>query len=214
MSAMLTAPSGRLAGVLALAPHHPDRGAGQVEIPAEREARGLREDERRIAMGVGRARFPFVRDLDGFDFAAQPSIDRGRSARSPHTVQRVRLAAEHRQLQRGEGAGAARLNRRGAARAAFEYPGAALGGGAVKRREFRVEVAARLRLRHEMVMAILAAHERGTILAGELRRGGPGRADHDPRRNAGFEHPRNANWPMFSPIVNFRFGATRSIAST
>jgi hypothetical protein len=30
----------------------------------------------------------------------------------------------------------------------------------------------------------------------------------NPRRNAGFEHPRNANWPMFSPIVNFRFGAT------
>ncbi len=25
-------------------------------------------------MGVGLARFPFVRDLDGFDFAAQPSI--------------------------------------------------------------------------------------------------------------------------------------------
>ena len=21
------------------------------------------------------------------------------------------------------------------------------------------------------------------------------------------EHPRNANWPMFSPIVHFRFGA-------
>src|ERR1700757_5409814 len=27
-------------------------------------------------MGVGRARFPFVRALDGFDFAAQPSIDK------------------------------------------------------------------------------------------------------------------------------------------
>jgi len=27
-------------------------------------------------MSVGLARFPFVRDLDGFDFAAQPSIDR------------------------------------------------------------------------------------------------------------------------------------------
>ena len=27
-------------------------------------------------MSVGRARFPFVRDLDGFDFAAQPSIDK------------------------------------------------------------------------------------------------------------------------------------------
>ena len=27
-------------------------------------------------MGVGLARFPFVRDLDSFDFAAQPSIDK------------------------------------------------------------------------------------------------------------------------------------------
>jgi hypothetical protein len=33
-----------------------------------------------------------------------------------------------------------------------------------------------------------------------------GRADHHPRRNAGSEHPRNANWPMFSSIVNFHFG--------
>src|SRR5882672_7958743 len=40
---------------------------------------------------------------------------------------------------------------------------------AVKRHEFRVEVAARRRLCHEMVMAILAAHEGGTILASELR---------------------------------------------
>jgi DNA replication protein DnaC len=35
-----------------------------------------RKDERRIEMSIGLARFPFVRDLDGFDFAAQPSIDR------------------------------------------------------------------------------------------------------------------------------------------
>ena len=35
-----------------------------------------RKDERRIEMSVGLARFPFVRDLDGFDFAAQPSIDK------------------------------------------------------------------------------------------------------------------------------------------
>jgi DNA replication protein DnaC len=33
-----------------------------------------RKDERRIEMGL--ARFPFVRDLDGFDFAAQPSLDK------------------------------------------------------------------------------------------------------------------------------------------
>ena len=39
----------------------------------------------------------------------------------------------------------------------------------MKRYGFRIVVAARLRFRHEMVMAIPAAHERGTILAGELR---------------------------------------------
>src|ERR1700730_8987916 len=37
------AASGRVVGGLALAQHHPDRGVGQVEIPAQREARGLRE---------------------------------------------------------------------------------------------------------------------------------------------------------------------------
>ena len=35
-----------------------------------------RKDERRIELSIGLARFPFVRDLDGFDFAAQPSIDK------------------------------------------------------------------------------------------------------------------------------------------
>jgi DNA replication protein DnaC len=35
-----------------------------------------RKDERRIEMSIGLARFPFVRDLDGFDFAAQPSVDK------------------------------------------------------------------------------------------------------------------------------------------
>src|SRR5882724_13640720 len=35
-----------------------------------------RKDERRIEMSIGLARFPFVRDLDSFDFAAQPSIDK------------------------------------------------------------------------------------------------------------------------------------------
>ena len=35
-----------------------------------------RKDERRIEMAIGLARFPFARDLAGFDFAAQPSIDR------------------------------------------------------------------------------------------------------------------------------------------
>jgi DNA replication protein DnaC len=33
-----------------------------------------RKDERRIEMTMKLARFPFVRDLSGFDFAAQPSI--------------------------------------------------------------------------------------------------------------------------------------------
>jgi DNA replication protein DnaC len=49
-----------------------------------REALGLfcereiaRKDERRIEMSMGLARFPYVRDLAGFDFAAQPSIDKG-----------------------------------------------------------------------------------------------------------------------------------------
>src|SRR5215212_12029043 len=57
--------------------------AGRRELTI-REALGLfcereiaRKDERRIEMSVGLARFPFVRDLAGFDFAAQPSIDKG-----------------------------------------------------------------------------------------------------------------------------------------
>jgi DNA replication protein DnaC len=37
-----------------------------------------RKDQRRIDMSFGLAKFPFVRDLTGFDFAAQPSIDRAR----------------------------------------------------------------------------------------------------------------------------------------
>ena len=36
-----------------------------------------RKDQRRIEMSFGLARFPFHRDLAGFDYAAQPSIDRG-----------------------------------------------------------------------------------------------------------------------------------------
>jgi DNA replication protein DnaC len=36
-----------------------------------------RKDQRRIEMGFGLARFPYVRDLAGFDFAAQPSLDKG-----------------------------------------------------------------------------------------------------------------------------------------
>ena len=32
-------------------------------------------EERRIQMGLGIAKFPYVRTLEGFDFAAQPSLD-------------------------------------------------------------------------------------------------------------------------------------------
>jgi DNA replication protein DnaC len=32
-------------------------------------------EERRMRMGMGVAKFPFVRTLDGFDFGAQPSLD-------------------------------------------------------------------------------------------------------------------------------------------
>jgi DNA replication protein DnaC len=34
-----------------------------------------RKDKRRIEMAVKIAHFPYVRDIDGFDFAAQPSVD-------------------------------------------------------------------------------------------------------------------------------------------
>src|SRR5919112_994138 len=56
--------------------------AGRRELTI-REALGLfcereiaRKDERRIEMSIGLARFPFARDLSGFDFGAQPSIDK------------------------------------------------------------------------------------------------------------------------------------------
>jgi DNA replication protein DnaC len=45
-----------------------------LSLFCEREI--ARKDERRIEMSIGLARFPFVRDLDSFDFAAQPSIDK------------------------------------------------------------------------------------------------------------------------------------------
>jgi DNA replication protein DnaC len=41
----------------------------------EREV--ARRNQRRIDMAFGLARFPFARDLNGFDFGAQPSIDKG-----------------------------------------------------------------------------------------------------------------------------------------
>ena len=39
------------------------------------EAEVAHREERRMRMGTGIAKFPFVRTLDGFDFAAQPSLD-------------------------------------------------------------------------------------------------------------------------------------------
>ena len=45
-----------------------------VAYLCEREI--ARKDERRIEMALGLARFPMVRDLDGYDFAAQPAVDR------------------------------------------------------------------------------------------------------------------------------------------
>ncbi len=45
-----------------------------LTLLCEREI--ARKDQRRIEMAMGLARFPFSRDLTGFDFAAQPSIDR------------------------------------------------------------------------------------------------------------------------------------------
>jgi len=45
-----------------------------VALLVEREVG--RRDERRVAMATKIAHFPTRRDLDGFDFAAQPSLDR------------------------------------------------------------------------------------------------------------------------------------------
>ena len=39
------------------------------------EAEVAYREERRIQMGLGIAKFPFVRTLESFDFAAQPSLD-------------------------------------------------------------------------------------------------------------------------------------------
>lgn len=59
--------------------------AGRAELTI-REALALfcereiaRRDQRRIDMAFGLARFPFVRDLAGFDFAAQPSLDKAQT---------------------------------------------------------------------------------------------------------------------------------------
>lgn len=61
-----------------------------LALLCEREI--ARKDERRVEMGLGLARFPFVRDLDGFDFAAQPSLDK----------QQMRALASGRFIANGE----------------------------------------------------------------------------------------------------------------
>ena len=50
-----------------------DSGGESLTLLCEREI--ARKDQRRIEMAMGLARLPFARDLSGFDFAAQPSID-------------------------------------------------------------------------------------------------------------------------------------------
>ena len=39
------------------------------------EAEVAHREERRIQMGLNIAKFPYMRTLEGFDFAAQPSLD-------------------------------------------------------------------------------------------------------------------------------------------
>ena len=62
-----------------------------LSLFCEREI--ARKDERRIEMGIGLARFPFVRDLDSFDFAAQPSIDKKQIREIDRVLQAQRLKA-------------------------------------------------------------------------------------------------------------------------
>jgi len=51
-----------------------------------------RRDERRISMSSKLAQFPFVRELDGFEFEAQPSLDQGSESLRPVAVS---LTATH-----------------------------------------------------------------------------------------------------------------------
>jgi len=39
------------------------------------EAEVAHREERRVRMGLGIAKFPYMRTLEGFDFSAQPSLD-------------------------------------------------------------------------------------------------------------------------------------------
>jgi hypothetical protein len=51
-----------------------------LSLFCEREI--ARKDERRIVMSIGLARFPFVRDLAGFDFPPSPRSTKSKFARS------------------------------------------------------------------------------------------------------------------------------------
>jgi DNA replication protein DnaC len=64
--------------------------AETVAFLCEREI--ARKDERRIEMALGLARFPMVRDLAGYDFAAQPAVDK----------QQIRELASGRFIANGE----------------------------------------------------------------------------------------------------------------
>ena len=44
-----------------------------VTMLVEREIAS--KDQRRIEMAMRMAKFPYLRDIEGFDFAAQPSVD-------------------------------------------------------------------------------------------------------------------------------------------
>ena len=69
----LTAVRDQLDGLLEEAAHRELSLREALTLLCEREI--ARKDERRIEMATSIAKFPFVRDLAGFDFQAQPSLD-------------------------------------------------------------------------------------------------------------------------------------------
>ena len=69
----LTAIRDQLDGLLDEAAHRELSPRETPTLLCEREI--ARQDERRIEMALSIAKFPFVRDLAGFDFQAQPSLD-------------------------------------------------------------------------------------------------------------------------------------------
>ena len=69
----LTAMRDRLDGLLDEAARRELTVAETLALLCEAEV--AHREERRIQMGLGIAKFPYVRTLEGFDFAAQPSLD-------------------------------------------------------------------------------------------------------------------------------------------